>query len=105
MSRYDQEGAIRLLTRILTGSAPLAGAACIGQIDLFAPAGEAEPPHIVRRRHEAAARICLHACPALAECTAWAAQLTPTQRPAGVVAGRRLNLPAAPGRPRKDPAA
>ncbi|MGX9295153.1 WhiB family transcriptional regulator [Tsukamurella paurometabola] len=98
---YDQEGAIRLLTRILTGSAPLAGAACIGQTDLFAPAGQTEPPHVIRRRHEAAARICRHTCPALAECTAWAAQLTPTQRPAGVVAGRRPNLPAAPGRPAK----
>lgn len=105
MSRYDQEGAIGLLSRILASSTRLDGAACVGRPELFDPPTEYETNQSVARRHEAAARLCRFACPAFAECTAWAEDLTPRQRPTGVVAGRRPNLPATPGRPRKDPAA
>lgn len=99
------EGTIQLLARILGGAPKLPGAPCKGNPDLFDPAAAHEDRAAVVRRHEAAARLCRFTCPALAECTAWADDLTPRQRPAGVVAGRRPNLPATPGRPRKDHAA
>lgn len=102
---FDQEGAIRILSRVLVGSAQLPGAACAGRPELFDPAGEYEPRQSVIRRHEAAVRLCRFTCPALTECQLWLEQLTHPQRPAGVVAGHRPHLPATPGRPRKDPAA
>lgn len=98
---FDEEGAIRALSRILDRSARLPGAACAGRPELFDPAGEYEPRQSVIRRHEAAVRLCRFTCPALTECTAWAEGLTPRQRPGGVLAGHRPHLPAAPGRPSK----
>lgn len=102
---FDEEGAIRVLSRVLVGIAQLPGAACAGRPELFDPAGEYEPRQSVIRRHEAAVRLCRFTCPALTECELWLEQLTRPQRPAGVVAGHRPHLPATPGRPRKDPAA
>lgn len=99
---FDEEGAIRALSKILDRSARLPGAACAGRPELFDPAGEYEPRQSVIRRHEAAVRLCRFTCPALAECELWLEQLPRSQRPAGVVAGRRPHLPAAPGRPRKE---
>ena len=101
---FDQEGAIRALSKILDRSARLPEAACAGRPELFDPSGEHEPRPSVIRRHEAAVRLCRFTCPALTECELWFDQLPRSQRPAGVVAGHRPNLPAAPGRPRKESA-
>ena len=98
---FDEEGAIRALSKILDRSARLPGAACAGRPELFDPAGEYEPRQSVIRRHEAAVRLCRFTCPALTECELWLDQLPRSQRPGGVVAGHRPHLPASPGRPRK----
>lgn len=101
MSRLDDEGVIRLLSRMLASSARLPGAACVGRPELFDPPGEREERPSVARRHEAAARLCRFVCPALSECELWLEQLPRSQRPGGVLAGHRPHLPAAPGRPAK----
>lgn len=98
----DQEGTVAVLKRVLTGSARLPGAACIGQTALFDPPGERETSPSVVRRHEAAARVCQFVCPVRDECSAWVDTLTPRQRPAGVIAARRPHLPASPGRPKRE---
>lgn len=101
MVNHYSEGVVGLLSRLLADSPKLPGAACSTSPLLFDPPDGHEQHADVVRRHEAAARMCTFTCPALDECKTWFNALPPRQRPAGVVAGRRPNLPAAPGRPSK----
>lgn len=76
----------------------LSGARCVGLSELF------DPPPIgtelgAQAEHTAAAVAICTACPALMACRAWLDGLTPSARPAGVVAGR-LSTPG-PRRRRK----
>ncbi|MDQ1245787.1 MAG: WhiB family transcriptional regulator, redox-sensing transcriptional regulator [Actinomycetota bacterium] len=65
----------------------LPGARCRGRSHLFDEATQGEPATTVAARHRQAVGLCEH-CPALAPCSEWYGSLTPSKRPAGVVAGR-----------------
>ena len=78
----------------------LPGAACLGFWDLFDEAEPGEPPAAVTERHEAALAMC-ETCPALAACTTWFESLRPTEKPFGVIAGRRRLARRSPTTPRK----
>lgn len=85
---------IALLSKILTDTPKLDGAACIDWPGLHDPANEGESAAVVASRHAAAESVCFD-CPAMLACDQWAQ----TERPyAGVIAGR-IPSPKQRGRP------
>ncbi|GAB36861.1 WhiB family transcriptional regulator [Gordonia otitidis] len=91
-------GLVGLLEAILTDTADLSGAVCIGAAELFDPPAPYEDAADTRYRHENAEALC-HQCPVLERCRDWASG----QRLNGSVIA--ANTPRHPGRPRKDTAA
>ncbi|MDQ1304720.1 MAG: WhiB family transcriptional regulator, redox-sensing transcriptional regulator [Actinomycetota bacterium] len=69
------------------GTPALPGARCRGRSHLFDDAAQGEPADTVEARHRQAIGLCQR-CPALEQCGSWLDSLKPSQRPAGVVAGR-----------------
>lgn len=82
---------VELLAEVLRESPALPNAACRGEVELFS--ADDDPGAV-----EAAIEICETCCRDMPRCRAWLDSLTPTQRPAGVVAGRVVNNP----QPRKE---
>ena len=91
-------GLVGLLEAILTDTADLSGAVCIGAAELFDPPAPYEDAADTRYRHENAEALC-HQCPVPERCRDWASG----QRLNGSVIA--ANTPRHPGRPRKDTAA
>lgn len=85
---HDELG---LMAAILTGSADLRGAACVGRTALFDPDVPAESlGHADESaRWEETQRVC-QSCPARAACWAWASEL-PSGRVSGPVATTTVN--------------
>lgn len=80
--------AVLVLADVIT-TPQLPGALCVGRYSLFDPADRDDDRQLVERLHAEAVTLCRQ-CPALAQCTQWFHSLPPTERPAGVVAGRRF---------------
>lgn len=83
MSRWDE------LVGQLASIPTLPGARCRGHHALFDGSSWDEDPAVRQARHSAALAICTR-CPALALCADWLDSLPKSQRPLGVVAGRRV---------------
>lgn len=72
----------------LAAAPSLPDASCRGLWDTFDP-GRQEDTEALHERHRTALRVC-ERCPELAPCRAWLDGLPKTERPLGVVAGRRF---------------
>lgn len=77
---------VPLLSAILRDTPKLDGL-CKDRSALFDPAEPFEDSDDVSHRHEAARRLCEN-CGCRAACRNWVDSLGPSQRPAGVIAGR-----------------
>lgn len=86
-------GLVGLLEAILTDTADLSGALCVGSAELFDPRDPYEDAADARYRHENAEALC-HRCPVLERCRDWAS----TRRDDGAVVAAQV--PRLPGRPR-----
>ncbi|WP_111510933.1 hypothetical protein [Mycobacterium kyogaense] len=72
----------------LAGIPDLPGARCRGEHALFDAGRSHETADTLRDRHGQALAICAR-CPALDACGQWVDSLPKSQRPHGVIAGRR----------------
>ena len=86
-------GVVDLLAAILSDTADLSGALCVGSPELFDPPAPYEDAADARYRHQHAEALC-HRCPALERCRDWAS----TRRDDGAVLAAQV--PRLPGRPR-----
>jgi hypothetical protein len=85
--RCSVSGHLTELLLSLAGAPALPGAKCRGRSHLFDDATPGESDDVVAQRHLQALGLC-ERCPALFRCQDWFDELTPSQRPEGVVAGQ-----------------